>query len=327
MTSACTFKDARKNDVSSTTTSTCFCQTSSTLTRKAVTSQKILLDESESLFYTKLNRFWTSIFTNQFTMTILHITGMFRSITPYSSNADVFMWNVNRESTVHPDCHQLNGIIRSPYQIRKRWLPYHPSVFRSRTLSLLNRIQNSNEPTMPHRCGRHEPIIPPSLKDINLPFNPFNIPATMALVQPTERQCDERKSPNHRSSRTRLHFRRPRVILAQLKSGRLFGTPERSIWRTSYGESISFPVHPSATVQETKEEIQHGDVLLKKRGIFAACLRSLSTSTTSSKRHPRPFHRLKLDWIDPKLKVFFCIFHVINTCCFCNISWKRFCII
>ena len=39
-----------------------------------------------------------------------------------------------------------------------------------------------NEPTMPYGFGRQLPIIPPSLNDQNLPPNPFNILATMAVV-------------------------------------------------------------------------------------------------------------------------------------------------
>ena len=41
---------------------------------------------------------------------------------------------------------------------------------------------DSNEPTMPYGFGRQLPIVPPSLNDLNLPPNPFNILATMAVV-------------------------------------------------------------------------------------------------------------------------------------------------
>ena len=45
---------------------------------------------------------------------------------------------------------------------------------------------NSNEPTMPYGFGLQLPIVPPSLNDLNLPPNPFNILATMAVVDYTE---------------------------------------------------------------------------------------------------------------------------------------------
>ena len=40
----------------------------------------------------------------------------------------------------------------------------------------------SNEATMPNGFGRQLPIVPPSLNDLNLPPNLFNILATMAVV-------------------------------------------------------------------------------------------------------------------------------------------------
>ena len=43
-------------------------------------------------------------------------------------------------------------------------------------------IDDSNEPTMAYGFGRQLPIVPPGLNDLNLPPNPFNILATMALV-------------------------------------------------------------------------------------------------------------------------------------------------
>ena len=54
---------------------------------------------------------------------------------------------------------------------------------------------DSNEPTMPYGFGRQLPIIPPSLNDLNLPPNPFNILATMVVVNPTEDGHDENYSP------------------------------------------------------------------------------------------------------------------------------------
>ena len=46
---------------------------------------------------------------------------------------------------------------------------------------------DSNEPKMPYGFGRQLPIVqPPSLNDLNLLPNPFNILATMAVVNHTQ---------------------------------------------------------------------------------------------------------------------------------------------
>ena len=54
---------------------------------------------------------------------------------------------------------------------------------------------DSNEPTMPYGFGRQLPFIPPSLNDLNLPPNSFNILATMAVANNTEEANDENYSP------------------------------------------------------------------------------------------------------------------------------------
>ena len=42
---------------------------------------------------------------------------------------------------------------------------------------------DSNDPTMPYGFGNQQPIVPPSLNDLNLPPNPFNVLATMAIIR------------------------------------------------------------------------------------------------------------------------------------------------
>ena len=42
---------------------------------------------------------------------------------------------------------------------------------------------DSNDPTMPYGFGNQQPIVPPSLNDLNLPPNPFNMLATMAVIR------------------------------------------------------------------------------------------------------------------------------------------------
>ena len=42
---------------------------------------------------------------------------------------------------------------------------------------------DSNDPTIPYGFDSQQPIVPPSLNDINLPPNHFNVLATMAVVR------------------------------------------------------------------------------------------------------------------------------------------------
>ena len=41
----------------------------------------------------------------------------------------------------------------------------------------------SNDPTMPYGFGNQQPIVPPSLNDLNLPPNPFNVLETVAVIR------------------------------------------------------------------------------------------------------------------------------------------------
>ena len=54
---------------------------------------------------------------------------------------------------------------------------------------------DSNEPTIPYGFGRKLPIVPPSLNNLNLPPNPFNIFATMAIATNTGDANDDNYSP------------------------------------------------------------------------------------------------------------------------------------
>ena len=60
---------------------------------------------------------------------------------------------------------------------------------------------DSNEPTMPYGFGRQLPIIPPSLNDLNLPPNPFNILHTMAIATQTRGDSEQYSPESPKPSR------------------------------------------------------------------------------------------------------------------------------
>ena len=54
---------------------------------------------------------------------------------------------------------------------------------------------DSNEPTFPYGFGHQNPIVPPSLKYFNLPPNPFNVLATMAVIRQDEEDSPQSPEP------------------------------------------------------------------------------------------------------------------------------------
>ena len=69
------------------------------------------------------------------------------------------------------------------------------SLIASPEPQILTIHDDSNEPTMPYGFGRQLSIVPPSLNDMNLPPNPFNILATMAVVTHTQEDNNDKYSP------------------------------------------------------------------------------------------------------------------------------------
>ena len=55
---------------------------------------------------------------------------------------------------------------------------------------------DSNEPTFPYALGAQHPIVPPSLNDLNLPPNPFNVLATIAVIQQDQEQSPQSQEPS-----------------------------------------------------------------------------------------------------------------------------------
>ena len=55
---------------------------------------------------------------------------------------------------------------------------------------------DSNEPTFPYGFGHQNPIFPPSLIDLNLPPNPFDVLATMAVIRQDEEDSPQSLEPS-----------------------------------------------------------------------------------------------------------------------------------
>ena len=55
---------------------------------------------------------------------------------------------------------------------------------------------DSNEPTFPYAFSAQHPIVPPSLNDLNLPPNPFNVLATLGIIQQDQKDSPQSPEPS-----------------------------------------------------------------------------------------------------------------------------------
>ena len=55
---------------------------------------------------------------------------------------------------------------------------------------------DSNDPTITYGFGRQQPVVPPSLNDLNLPPNPLNVLATMSVVQVDDANSPQSPEPS-----------------------------------------------------------------------------------------------------------------------------------
>ena len=112
-----------------------------------------------------------------------------------SDDSDVF-YVEQSSNEPSPQRHNTPNILNST-EISEQHTTRMPSI--SSIASPEPRIftidDDSNEPTMPYGFGGQLSIVPPSLNDLNLPPNPFNILATMAVVHPIQNTHDDNYSP------------------------------------------------------------------------------------------------------------------------------------
>ena len=119
---------------------------------------------------------------------------MTSNISMASDDSDVF-YVEQSSGELSPQRHNTPNILNST-KISEQHTARMPSI--SSIASPEPRIftidDDSNEPTMPYGFERQLPIVPPSLNDLNLPPNPFNILNTMAIVTQTQ-DDNEQYSP------------------------------------------------------------------------------------------------------------------------------------
>ena len=109
--------------------------------------------------------------------------------------------NLSLDSTTHSDVFYVEGSLEQGSPIRNDTPPVLNSTELSGAMEMetitispvvspepqiVTIDSDSNEPTLPYGFGNQQPIIPPSLNDLNLPHNLFNVLATIAVIRADE---------------------------------------------------------------------------------------------------------------------------------------------
>ena len=154
----------------------------------AGTSKQIPLQESALALPAIPITFPFSIFDISYLLHqfIILISKMTSNISMASDDSDVFyVEQISNEPS--PRRNNTPNILNSTEFSEHHTSPM-PSVssIASPQTQIFTIHDDSNEPTMSYGIRRQLPTVPPSLNDLNLPPNPFNILATMAVVDYTE---------------------------------------------------------------------------------------------------------------------------------------------
>ena len=163
---------------------------------------------------------------------------------------------------------------------------------------------------MPYGFGRQLPIGPPSLNDLNLPRNPLNILATMAVVNHTEDGNNDEYSPQSpkpsdpspistppMNFSTFITWETPHTITDD-KPFYSEDEPRRVYWTspldgTFYSEGEPRRIYllsnpsPLSPPGKMKRKLEIGMSFPKRRGVSQHILRSLRSDDPLNKGHPR----------------------------------------
>ena len=139
-----------------------------------------------------------SVKSSFFKVTLSITAALKRFKLPHSFQTSTMYRNLNLNSSTYSDVFYVEHSSPEPSPIRNNT----PAILNSTQLSgamepeaitissvaspepqIVTIKTDSNEPTFPYAFGTQHPMVPPSLNDLNLPPNPFNVLATMAVVR------------------------------------------------------------------------------------------------------------------------------------------------
>ena len=122
-------------------------------------------------------------------------TTMYGNPSPNSTNSDVFY-----AEQLSPETSPIRNntpVILNSTQLLEAMDPETITIssVASPEPQLVTIDSDSNEPTFPYAFGAQYPIVPPSLNELNLPPNPFDVLATMAVIQEDQEQSPQSPEP------------------------------------------------------------------------------------------------------------------------------------
>ena len=161
---------------------------------------------------------------------------------------------------------------------------------------------DSNEPTFPYAFGAQYPIVPPSLNDLNLPPNPFNVLASMAVNQQDQEDSPQSPEPSDPSPistppmnlSTIEGWETPHITTDDNTFSSSENEPRRVYWDYSPNETFESneprrvylarsPSSTPPTPPRQKRRLSNWDVFSSKRGIVAAHLGGMRPALTERK--------------------------------------------
>ena len=188
----------------------------------------------------------------------------------------------------------LNSTERSEHQAIR--MPSISTIASPRPY-ILTTNDDPNEPTIPYGFGRQLPIVPPSLNDLNLPPNPYNIVATRAIANNTGDANDENYSPQSPEPSEPSPISTPPINVSAFNS-----------WETSYTTTdndtfyssdeprrIFFlprsPASPPSPPRKLKITLSLGTSFPKEGGVSQHICEACGQTILSAKDIPGPSNR------------------------------------
>ena len=216
---------------------------------------------------------------------------MSSSISIASSDSDVFYVEQISNELI-PQRNNSPNILNST-EISQTHTARMPSVssIASREPQIFTIHDDSNEPTMPYGFGRQLPIVQPSLKDMNLPPNPFNILATMTVVTHTQDDNNDDYSTQSPEPYKLSPISTPPMNVSTFDSWETShtATDDNTFYSDDEPRRICFAIKSYPAAATPKAEKEPGNLLgmCKRRVSVTARLRSLRSDDPLNKGHPR----------------------------------------